>query len=1061
MCYGSQPSKFVHLHCHSAYSLLDGMSRPEEIVEKVKANGQAGFAITEHGNIFSSVKLYKLAKENNLKFIYGIEFYITDDRFKKDKNSKYNHLTVLAKNDQGRLNINKLASLGYLEGFYYKPRIDHELLLKHKEGLVVLSGCMASEFQQALAGGKIGDDDVHITSGNIEKAKGVARKYRNWFGEDYYLEIQSHRDPRQQKLNRAIVDIAKELNIPYVVTADSHFADADDYELHSIFIQIGQNREPGETYQDTHLQSEQEAREILSISLTDEEIDHAINNTIKILDMCNVDVPISAPLIPHVDVPEEFGSEEEYIKHLIREGWKKRGIHKLPKDKQKVYKERLNYEFNAIKEMGFIGYFLLVHSYVNVVKRRGIARGSAGGSLIAYLLNIVDIDPVKYGLYFERFIDVGQLDLLKQGVITEKELKIPDIDSDFGTQDREKVIEFIVNKYGEDKVAALGQFGIIWAKTAIKDVGRVLGIDFDTLNQITKELGDGKIDDKDFKKIIDSGQLDKWISKYPQLFDYAIRLTGLPRSFGLHPCGKVITIDNLEQYTAVATSNNDVVLQLDMKDAEELGLVKIDTLGLRTVDVIYDTLEMIGKDYEYIDPNKLNFEDKKVLEVFKQGHTDGIFQFESTGMRELLKRLQPSGLDDLAVANALYRPGSLRFINNYIERKFGREEFEHIHNDLKPILDSTYGIIVFQEQLINLGYLAKMRNPDQFRRAVSKKDDKLMNNIKKEFYEGLLARGWTIGQLDQLWQNIEDMSEYSFNKSHSYAYAIIAYICAFLKAYHPTEFICATLNSYALVNSQDKMEKLATTFQEAKRLGVQFEQPTFRNPTALCKIENGKIVYGIELIKHCNKQNAEDLAKLKDRTYTHFVDLLRDIEEETSINQKQLNILISLGYFNEFGSPQYLEVIHDEFTSGKNKYSKTHKDATKEKRLLALREFEDNLEDNYEESIYNKIAFEKEYLGFVWTTYPNFPKSVFCVMSIDKKYTPKLELYQLKTGKERTIKVNKNKFYDNNNQDRFLVGDILQISEVEFRPKLKKEGDRWIETDEKEPYLERCAKINL
>lgn len=1057
MCQGSQPSKFVHLHCHSAYSLLDGMSRPEEIVEKVKANGQAGFAITEHGNVFSSVKLYKLAKANNLKFVYGIEFYITDDRFKKDKTSKYNHLTVLAKNEQGRLNINKLASLGYLEGFYYKPRIDHELLLKHKEGLVVLSGCMASEFQQALAGGKIGDNDVHITSGNIEKAKEVARKYRNWFGEDYYLEIQSHRDPRQQKLNRAIVDIAKELNIPYVVTADSHFADANDYELHSIFIQIGQNREAGETYQDTHLQSEQEAREILSISLTDEEIDHAINNTIKILDMCNVDVPISAPLIPHVDVPEEFGSEEAYIKHLIREGWKRRGIHKLPKEKQKVYKERLQYEFNAIKEMGFIGYFLLVHSYVNVVKRRGIARGSAGGSLISYLLNIVDIDPVKYGLYFERFIDVGQLDLLKQGIITEKELKIPDIDSDLGTQDREKVIDFIVNKYGKNKVAALGQFGFIWDKTAIKDVGRVLGIDFDTLNQITKEIGDDTI-----QEAIDDGRMDKWLKKYPKLFEYAPKLAGLPRSFGKHPCGKVVTIDDVTSYTAVALSDDEITLQLDMKDAEELGLVKIDTLGLRTVDVIYDTLEMIGKDYDYIDPNKMNFEDEKVLNIFRNGFTDNIFQFESEPMKNTLKKMQPSGLEDIAVANALYRPGSMRFIDNYIDRKFGREKFEYLHPDLEPILKNTYGIIVFQEQLIQIGRLAGMRNPDLLRKATGKKIPELMEQCKDELYEGLVnKRGWTKEQVDQLWDIMVEFSKYSFNRSHSFAYSILAYICAFLKAYHPTEFICATLNSYALVNNQDKMDKLATTFYEAKRLGVQFEQPTFRNPTALCKIENGKIVYGIELIKHCNKQNAEDLSKLKDRNYTHFVDLLKDIEEETTINQKQLSILINLGYFNEFGSQQYLNKIHEEFISGKNKYNKALKDTTKNKRLAALKEFEDQLEDNFKEDIYNKISFEKEYLGFVWTTYPNLPKSVFCIMDIDKKYTPKLTLYQLKTGKERVIKVNKNKFYDNNNQDRFLVGDILQISEIEFKPKLKKEGDKWVETDEKEPYLERCAKINL
>jgi DNA polymerase-3 subunit alpha len=399
------------------YSLLDGMSKPEDMIKKVKRMGQTTIAVTEHGNVFSAVKMYKLAKNEGIKFIYGFEAYICEDRFDKSKDSgnrKYYHLTILAKNEQGRLNINKLVSIGYLEGFYYKPRIDKKVLEQYKDGLVILSGCMASELQRLLA------------EDSMDKAKEIVRWYRNTFGDDYYLEVQSHSEETQQNLNRQIADIAKEYNIPLVTTADSHYVEEEDKELHSIFIEIGQNRDAGETYNDTQLQSEEEARRLLHPALTEEEIDEAITNTLVIADKCNIKIPLSAPLIPHVNVPTQHKNEEEYLKHLCRDGWKYRGFHKLPPQKQKEYLDRFNYEYNAICEMGFAGYYLLVHSYANTVDRRGVARGSGGGSLVAYLMNIVDLDPIEHGLYFERFIDVGALDLLKSGIIKPEELKIPD-----------------------------------------------------------------------------------------------------------------------------------------------------------------------------------------------------------------------------------------------------------------------------------------------------------------------------------------------------------------------------------------------------------------------------------------------------------------------------------------------------------------------------------------------------------------------------------------------------------------------------------------------------------
>lgn len=761
-CKHAEPRKqerFVNLHLHTSYSLLDGMSRPEDVVSKVKRINQKGFAVTEHGNTFSAVKMYKLAKKNSLKYIFGCEFYICDNRFEKNKDKKYYHLTVLAKNEKGRLNINQLVTKGYLEGFYFKPRIDFELLEQHKEGLIILSGCMASELQQTLAGGKIGDGDIEVHSGNINRAKEVVTRYRNAFGSDYYMEVQSHRDRRQQQLNRAIVDIAKELGIEFVATADSHFVEEEDMELHSIFIQIGTNREAGETYQDTQIQTEEEAWRLLKPALTDEECDVAIYTTQKILDKCNVDIPLSAPLIPHVEVPFEYKDENDYLQKLCNIGWKERGINKMSKELQKQYKERLIFEYNAIKDMGFTGYYLLVYSYANSVERRGIARGSGGGSLVAYLLNIVDIDPIRYGLYFERFIDVGQLDLLKEGKIQPHELKIPDFDLDFGTEDREKVVQFIEDTYTKDKFASLGQFGYIWDKSAIKDVGRVLGLDFNILNNITKDLNDLSIQDAR-----EEGYIGKWEKKYPQLFKYAEKLAGLPRSFGVHPCGKVVTIESLTHYHAIAENDGHLVFQMDMDDAEDLGLVKIDALGLRTVDVIYDVLDLVKKKYrDYLDPSKLNFNDPKVYEeVFQKGFTDGVFQFESSGMKRTLEKMKPTSIDDLAVANALYRPGAMKYIDNYISRKHGEEEFIYLHEDLEEILKPTYGIIVFQEQLIEVGRLAKMRNADKLRKATGKKNEKLLLECREELIKGLVQdRGWTTEQFEQLWTDMLDFAKYS------------------------------------------------------------------------------------------------------------------------------------------------------------------------------------------------------------------------------------------------------------------------------------------------------------
>lgn len=1062
---------FVNLHMHTAFSLLDGMSRPDEVINKVKRLGQKGLAVTEHGNVYSAVKMYKLAKQNSLKFIYGCEFYICDDRFEKNKDRKYFHLTVLAKNEAGRLNINQLVTKGFLEGFYFKPRIDFKLLKEHGEGLIVLSGCMASELQQTLAGGKIGNGDIEITSGNIERAKTVVKRFREGFGEDYYLEVQSHRDRRQQQLNRAIVDIAHELNIEYVGTADSHFVEEDDFELHNIFIEIGTNREAGETYADTQIQSQKEAWTLLHPALTDEECDTAILTTSKILDKCNVHIPLSAPLIPHVEIPFEYRSEDEYIQKLCNKGWLERGINKLDKPLQKEYRERLMYEFNAIKDMGFIGYYLLVYGYANSVERRGIARGSGGGSLIAYLLNIVDIDPIRYGLYFERFIDVGQLDLLKEGVIEAYELKIPDFDLDFGRSDREKVVQNIEDTYTKEHFASLGQFGYIWDKSAIKDIGRVLSregavyynqLDFNILNNITKDLNDLTIQDAR-----EEGYLDKWDKRYPKLFEYAEKVAGLPRSFGIHPCGKVVTVDKLLHYHAVAENDGHLVFQMDMEDAEALGLVKIDALGLRNIDIIYSVLDSLDLKYrDYLDPAKLDFEDKRIYqEVFQTGFTDGVFQFESSGMKRTLEKMQPTSIHDLGAVNALYRPGAMKYIDNYIARKHGEEEVVYLHPDLEEILSVTYGIIVYQEQLIEIGRLAGMRNADLLRQATGKKDIKKLNKAKPELYEGLKKRGWSEEQLEQLWVDMLDFAKYSFNKSHSYAYAIIAYMCAYLKVYHPNEFMVALFNSF-----DGKPERFEGTYQEAKRLGVNVTPINFENPTTYCELIDGQVNYGLKLVKQLNIQVAESLQSLKDNKYNHFVDLLVDIVEKTSIDKRQMGILIELDFFGDYGEKRLISKLYETFKEGKGiKYDKKHVDATKQKRVEAQRANEVVLRETYmkamekpsDKLIYPLLEKEKEYYGFIRTTFPRMDEDLYAIIEINTKYTPRVDFYSLKTGEVITLKVKKKKFYDENGYELLYIGDIVKINGTSEDGKWKMTEDGKWEQDAlvQENYLETCKLI--
>lgn len=1054
----------IHLHVHTKYSLLDGMMHIEDIAERLKEIGQDTIAITEHGNLYSNVEAFSKLSREGIKVINGCEVYICDNVNVTNKDSKYYHLILLCKNEQGRLNLNWLVSQSTLYKYYGRPRIDFKMLEEHHEGLICLSACMAGEVSRALE------------NNDNQLAESIALKYKKLFGEDYYIEYQAHLVDEQQRLNLRLINLANKLSIKYVVTCDAHYVRPEDEKYHNIFIQIGSQREAGEIYKDCYLQSEQDV--IDKCISTQQYTQQAIDTTHEIANKCENTIPLSAPIIPHVPVPNGFKSELQYLQYLCNNGFKDKGFDKWTKEQwknyltDKIYKDdgtveevelvhfdsdeeirkkyidRARYEMNALKEMGFEGYYLLVHSYVNAAKRRGIARGSGGGSLLAYLCGIVDIDPIKYGLYFERFIDVGALDLLKDGTITKKELKIPDFDCDFSPSDRDKVLQFIIDRYGNENVVSLGQFSYIWAKGAIKDIGRVLGIPFEVTNEITKNLGNETIEEA-----LNLGLLDEYKDKYPELFEYASKLSGLPKSFGVHPCGKVVAIREVMYYNATEYNDkqNVWVLQGDMHSADDLGLVKIDLLSIRTLDVIYDTLEMIGKDYDYIAPHKLNMNDPKIWNEFAQGHTDCIFQFESDGMKHMLKDMKCNSMENLSAANALYRPGSKNFIPNYVNRKNGVEKIEYLHPDLEPILKNSYGIIVFQEQLIEIGRLAGLRNPDELRKATAKKKPKLMAKIEPELKTGLMKRGWTDVQVAQLWDTILLFASYSFNKSHAGAYAITAYLTMYLKVYHTNEFFTACINSY-----EGDIDGVIKTIKEAKRMGVDIKFDKWQNATGETVCHDNAVWLGTNTMKGFGKNVAIALNELAKNDYNNFVEFLVDASVNPNIDKSQLESLIKLNWFNQFGLNGKLLRIYNLFNDiyGRKQFSKDKchiphdiivdfcKETEKQYREIdcdGLLSYMCEQVEDFQLPISAMISAQQQTYGYISYT-DSSRLNTAVIMDLNTKYsTFKAQLYRLSDGQTITVKI-KRKSYE---QMPIAVGMIINYR-TETKPGWRKdENDQW------------------
>ncbi|MCM1334183.1 MAG: DNA polymerase III subunit alpha [Bacteroides sp.] len=902
------------LHTHSYFSLGDSIIRPSELVDRLKEIGQTGAAITDHGNLYAGVSIYKLFKKNGLKYVHGIEFYICDDLAVKDKDNKYYHLIALAKNEQGRVNMNRLVSLSNLpENKYHKPRIDFSLLSRFGDGLIICSACMAGEIAKFI-----------LT--DHEEAKRRALRYKTRFGEDYYIEIQSHNDPEQIRINQALIRLAKECGIEVVVTCDAHYVRNEDRPYQNVYAFGGAYAESGESYIDCFVQSEEEVRERLSY-LDRSVVDRAIENTDRIADHCQLEMPLSAPIMPDVNHirPKEYIDNASWLQALCENGC----LHKLGFDiltgeeeahckvrdptERRVYLDRFLYELDSLKRMGFVDYILLVYTYANVGKRKGPGRGSGGGSLINYLTDITDIDPIEHKLMFERFIDVGAIAQLEAGEITAKELKIPDIDLDFSGEDCERVLKWLRDTYGDDNVASIGRFGNVYTKSLVRDIGKLMGMELQITDAIAKSFSGFEIQDID--RSIESGirlseQMQaayQFTLQYPKLFEYVRKLYGLPKSFGKHPCGKIISTRPIDEFLPSCYDTDGIrFLQGDEHDVEDVGLVKVDILGLRTLDQEYDTLLLSGEEPSFV-ATKQKMDDERVYQLFRSGDTVGIFQFSSEGMKKTLRKMNPTTIEDLSAANAMFRPGPMANIDEYCERKAGKKPVTYLHPDLEPILKNTCGILVFQEQLIEIGKMAGVDNPDRIRKGTAKKNKALLDEVEPELKAKLEKRGWTKEQTEILWEEMKTFGSYAFNKSHSSAYAILAYMTAKQKAYYPAEFFAGLLNSYIGESNfvKDVSEEI---FADIACHKITYETLSFRNDHRKCSVREGKLVYAIPLIKELNTETAAILWSEHDYNGRYFWELLSHLYQK-GLRKSSMDILIGLDFFAEFGNAVKLRYI--------------------------------------------------------------------------------------------------------------------------------------------------------
>lgn len=947
--------KFAHLHLHTEYSLLDGVIRIDELLERVAAYGMEAVAITDHGVMYGVVDFYKKAKEKGIRPIIGCEVYVAPgSRFEKvvvKGSEPAYHLVLLAENEEGYRNLMELVTRAFLEGFYYKPRVDKELLREYSRGLIALSACLAGEIPRL------------VLAGNVEEAERCALEYRDIFGpENFFLELQENKIPEQRMVNEALIAIARKTGIPLVATNDCHYLDAKDAYMHDVVLAIQTATSLDDPKrlrfptQDFYLKSPQEMIESFA------SLPEAIENTWNIAERCRVDIELGKIILPRFDVPEGFDAFS-YLVHLCEEGLRWRYGDPPP---ERVRKQ-LEYELKVIENMGYATYFLIVWDFVHFARERGImvgpGRGSAAGSLVSYVLGITDIDPLQYGLLFERFLNPERVSM-------------PDIDIDFCFERRDEVIRYVTEKYGATNVAQIITFGRMMARQAVRDVGRALGWSYSDVDRIAKLIpgGPGVTLERAMESNPQLRKLAEENKEVRTLLDLARRIEGMCRHASVHAAGVVIADRPLTYYVPLQRMNEgEIVTQFDMDALQELGLLKMDFLGLRTLTVIERALRIIKNTRgEEIRLDRIPLDDRATYELLARGETIGVFQLESAGMRELLKRLKPEHIEDLIAILALYRPGPLGsgMIDDFIDRKQGRVPVTYPHPSLEPILRETYGVIVYQEQVMKIasefaGFT--LGEADILRRAMGKKKPEVMKEQREKFVNGAVQRGHSREKAEELFDIIEYFAGYGFNKSHSAAYALVSYQTAYLKAHYPTEYLAACLTSVA--NDSDKVAKFIA---ECRRLGIDVLPPDINESLAnFTVVGDRRIRFGLAAIRNVGESAVEEiLLRRRESRYRNIFDFVERVDSRV-VNRRVLESLIKAGAFGGLhpNRAQLLASLEDILSYG----ARRRKKGVRQRSLFGeevTSEGTPPLREVAEFSRQELLQMEKEMLGFYVSDHP-------------------------------------------------------------------------------------------
>ncbi len=953
---------FTHLHVHTEYSLLDGSSKIKELPARAKELGMDSLAITDHGVMYGVIDFYRSCKAVGIKPIIGCEVYVAPgSRFDKEPvgqgDDRYFHLVLLAENNLGYSNLMKIVSKGFTEGFYYKPRVDYEILERYHEGIICLSACLAGEVARAL------------TKENYEEAKQASLHYQDIFGKgNFFLELQDHGIPAQKLVNQELMRLSRETGIELVCTNDIHYTFADDAEAHDVLLCI----QTGKTVKDEnrmryeggqyYCKSPEEMAELFPYAL------QALENTYKIAQRCNVEIVFGETKLPKYEVPEGYDSWS-YLLHLCNEGLVKRYG-----DEADKHRERLDYELGVIKKMGYVDYFLIVWDFINYAKENGIAvgpgRGSGAGSIVAYSLAITDIDPIRYNLLFERFLNPERVSM-------------PDIDVDFCYERRQEVIDYVVRKYGKDKVVQIVTFGTLAARAVIRDVGRVLDMPYSDVDRVAKLVPNelGITLDKALKGSQDFREMYESDADVKHLIDMARRLEGLPRNTSMHAAGVVICQKSADEFVPLSRGGDGTITtQYTMTTLEELGLLKMDFLGLRTLTVIQDAVKMINKEHPgTLDINKIDYDDMNVMDLIGSGHTEGIFQLESAGMKNFMKELKPKSLEDITAGISLYRPGPMDFIPKYIKGKNNPQDIVYDCPQLESILSTTYGCIVYQEQVMQIvrdlaGYT--LGRSDLVRRAMSKKKAAVMEKERQNFIygnkeegvPGCVANGIPEETAKKIYDDMTDFAKYAFNKSHAACYAVVSYQTAYLKCYYPKEFFAALMTSVIANNS--KVAEYAFT---CRKMGIEILPPDINEGESEFSVSGKGIRYGLSAIKSLGRPVIDAVIQERNSNgpFTGLEDFISRLSGK-EVNKRTLESLIKSGAFDCFNANRHqMMMVYGSIIDNINEEKKSN--------IAGQMSLFDLFEEHHEAVAMPKVqeypkdellAYEKEVLGVYVSGHP-------------------------------------------------------------------------------------------